>query len=119
MYRNPMLSQGARLFIQNAVRLGGEIGVSSISLVEVVYLVEKRRVMPTAFEDLAALLNDPNEVFVEVPVSAGVAEGMRRVSREEVPDMPDRIVAGTGIQLGVPVVSRDGKIRGAGLRTIW
>jgi predicted nucleic acid-binding protein len=43
---------------------------------------------------------------------------MRRVSRDEVPDMPDRIVAATGIHLRVPVVSRDGRIRAANLKTV-
>jgi len=33
--------------------------------------------------------------------------------------MPDRIVAATGISLGVPVISRDKRIRGASLTTVW
>ena len=41
------------------------------------------------------------------------------VSREEVPDLPDRIVAVTALALGVPLVSRDRKILASRVRTIW
>ena len=44
---------------------------------------------------------------------------MRQVSRADVPDMPDRIVAATGIYFGVPVISRDGKIRASNVQTVW
>jgi PIN domain nuclease of toxin-antitoxin system len=44
---------------------------------------------------------------------------MLNVSRAEVPDMPDRIVAATDIHLGVSVISRDGNIRASSVNTIW
>jgi predicted nucleic acid-binding protein len=44
---------------------------------------------------------------------------MRRVSRDEVPDLPDRIIAATAQFFGVPVLSRDGRIRAANIKTIW
>jgi hypothetical protein len=44
---------------------------------------------------------------------------MRRVPREAVPDMPDRIVAATAVYFGVPVISRDGRIRASSVQTLW
>ena len=44
---------------------------------------------------------------------------MRQVSRAEVPDMPDRIVAATSIYFAAPVISRDARIHAANLQTIW
>jgi predicted nucleic acid-binding protein len=44
---------------------------------------------------------------------------MPRALRSEIPDMPDRIIAATAIHLGVPVLSRDGRIRASSVRTIW
>jgi hypothetical protein len=44
---------------------------------------------------------------------------MRGIARAEVPDMPDRIVAATGVYFGVPVISRDRRIRAASVRTVW
>lgn len=33
--------------------------------------------------------------------------------------MPDRIIAATAIHFGVPVLSRDSRIRASNVRTIW
>ncbi len=84
-------------FIDAAAIAREDIAVSSISLVEVAYLVEKRRVPRTAYDDLAQALADPEQVFVEAPVSVAISDALRKVSRNEVPDMPDRILAATGL----------------------
>ena len=44
---------------------------------------------------------------------------MRNVSRAAVPGMPGRIVAGTAVYFGLPVLSRDGRIRGSHVQTVW
>jgi predicted nucleic acid-binding protein len=44
---------------------------------------------------------------------------MRKVSRIEVPDMPDRMIAATAVYFDVPVISGDRRIRTASLNTIW
>ena len=44
---------------------------------------------------------------------------MRKVSRAEVPDLPDRIVAATAVYFGVPVISRDGRIRSSAVQVFW
>ena len=41
------------------------------------------------------------------------------VSRSEVPDLPDRIVAATAAALQTPLISRDRKIRASQVQTIW
>jgi PIN domain nuclease of toxin-antitoxin system len=93
--------------------------VSSISLVEMVYLGEKGRIPASAVQDLIRGLLDPEYPLHELPVDASVAQHMALIGRDEVPDMPDRIVAATGLRYGVPVISRDGKIRASKIRTIW
>lgn len=95
------------------------IAVSTISLAEIVYLVEKKRLPHSAYDDLRVILADPTRVLKEIQVSAEVVEAMRRVSREAIPDMPDRIIAATAVHLGVPVISRDGLIRASSVKTIW
>jgi PIN domain nuclease of toxin-antitoxin system len=116
---DPRLSPPAKAVIQDAAVHGQKIGISSITLIEIVYLVEKGRVPLSAYDDLKQALADPAHVFEEVKVSVRIADSMRRVSSKEIPDMPDRIIAATGLHLGVPVISRDSKIRSANLRTIW
>jgi PIN domain nuclease of toxin-antitoxin system len=48
-----------------------------------------------------------------------IVDAMREVPRAEVPDMPDRIVAATAVYYGVPVISRDGRIRSSNVQTVW
>jgi PIN domain nuclease of toxin-antitoxin system len=48
-----------------------------------------------------------------------VADALEAVSRSEIPDLPDRIVAATASALHVPLISRDGKIRASQIQTIW
>jgi PIN domain nuclease of toxin-antitoxin system len=119
LFNNPKLSAGARETIEEAFRAGDQIGVSSISLAEMVYLSEKGRIPSTAVQDLIHRLFDPEYPLHELPVDASVASHMASIGREEVPDMPDRIVAATGLRYGVPVISRDRKIQSSRIQTIW
>ncbi len=96
-----------------------KIAISSISLAELVYLTEKNRLPLSAYEELVQALADPEHVFTEAVFTAAVVQSMRLVSRAEVPDMPDRIVAATAVYFDVPVVSRDRRIRAANLKTVW
>ena len=119
VFGDARLSKHAKTFIDNAAASTRKIAVSVISLAEIVYLVEKKRVPPSAYEDLAKALSDSDHVFTEEPLSAGIVSAMRLVPRDAVPDMPDRIVAATAIFLRVPVISRDGRIRASSVETIW
>ena len=119
LFNNSRLSAGAREAIEGAFRAGDPIGVSSISLAEMVYLAEKNRIPSTAFQNLIDRLFDPEYPLRELPVDAAVAQQMASINRDEVPDMPDRIVAATGVRYGVPVISRDRKIRASRIQTIW
>lgn len=64
-------------------------------------------------------LADPDHVFTEAVLSAAIIQAMRLVSRAEVPDMPDRIIAATGTYFDVPVLSRDRRILAASIKTVW
>ena len=119
LFKNPSLSAVARNFIDEAARVGQGIGLSPISLAEIVYLVEKNRLPASAYVELKNALADPDYVIEEVPFTVEVVDAMRQVPREDVPDMPDRIVAATAVFFGVPAISRDGRIRASNIRTVW
>jgi len=119
LLKNPSLSITARRFMDDAAAAGQDIVVSPISLAEIVYLVEKNRLPASAYEDLKNALADPEYVIEEAPFNGEIVEAMLKVPRADVPDMPDRIVAATGMHLGVPVISRDGRIRSSSVMTIW
>ncbi len=119
LLKNPRLSVVARAFIDNTAQAGNEIVLCPISLAEILYLTEKNRLPVSAYEELKAALADPASVIQEAPFNIGVVDAMRQVPRDDVPDMPDRIVAATAVFLRVPVISRDGRIRASAVNTIW
>jgi PIN domain nuclease of toxin-antitoxin system len=113
------LSAVARTTIEDAIRDARDVHVSAISLVETVYLVERRRLTTNALERLRSALTDPNSGLFIAPVNRGVADALPNVPREVVPDMPDRIIAATALHLGLPLVTRDRRLQAAGIQTIW
>jgi PIN domain nuclease of toxin-antitoxin system len=119
VFADPRLSATAEAIFQAAATSGDRVAISSISLVEIVYLVEKRRIVATTFDQVVAMLNDPQGVLIEAPVDQDVAHAMKTISRAQIPDMPDRIIAATAMHLGVPLISRDGRIKASSLATIW
>lgn len=93
--------------------------MSAVSLVEIVYLVERGRIAADAFERFVRELDRERPAFEVIPLDYNVAGALRSVPRDVVPDMPDRIIATTALQLGVPLVTRDRRLQAAGIQTIW
>jgi PIN domain nuclease of toxin-antitoxin system len=96
----------------------GKVTISAITLVEVNYLSGKKTfpysgVLPR----LIALASDPNERIEVLPLTLQVAQAMDLVPRDEVPDMPDRIVAATAVAYKLPLVSQDTEIAATSLAT--
>ena len=119
LFDDKRLSTAAEAFIDEAATARRKIAISTISLAEVVYLVEKNRLPASAYDELTQALADPEHVFAEAVISAAIIQAMRQVPRAEVPDMPDRVVAATGVHFYVPVISRDRRIRAASVKTVW
>jgi len=119
LFNDQRLSKACAVFIERAAEEGKGIAISSISLAEIVFLIEKNRLAGNVYKDVRAALADPEHVFKEAPFTSEVVEAMRMVPRDSVPDMPDRIVAATAVHFGVPVLSRDGNIRDSNVKTIW
>jgi PIN domain nuclease of toxin-antitoxin system len=119
LYDDPRLSAAASAAMDAADAAGDQIAMSSIALIEMVYLIEKGRIDAGAFERVLAALDRRAATLVEVPLDRAIAQVMRRVDRAEVPDLPDRVIAATALYLRVPLVSRDRKIRMSAQTTIW
>jgi PIN domain nuclease of toxin-antitoxin system len=119
LFDDPRLSPTARGFMQYAAALGLKVGISSITFAEILYLCEKGRIDPKALDLILLAMKNPATVFQEIPFDLPIVEKMRSVSRENVPDLPDRMIAATSLHLGVPRVSRDRKIQVSGIQTVW
>jgi PIN domain nuclease of toxin-antitoxin system len=111
------LSASADAALDGAVSSG--IYISAITIVELVYLVEKGRLPAAVLDRLMADLAAPASAIRVAPVGLETARALSRVSRTDVPDMPDRIIAATALELGLPLVSRDCQIRASDVETIW
>jgi PIN domain nuclease of toxin-antitoxin system len=119
VFSDRQLSSKARAVFENASVNGNLIGVSSITLVEIVYLIEKQRVPMETLTGIAALLGNTSSVLTEIPVDLSIARALSLVDITQVPDMPDRIIAATAVHHRVPIISRDGKIKLSAIQTIW
>ena len=116
---DPRLSSRAKAFMDEAGVHRHPVLIATITLVEVVYLHEKGRIPPGTLPRLEAALHTQDAVLRIADLTFHVALAVGRVLRDEVPDMPDRIIAATALHFGVPVISRDGKIKTSAVQTIW
>ncbi len=113
------LSALARTTIEDAISNGRHVYVSAISVIEAVYLVERKKIPAAALERLRAALTGQSSGLCIAPVDAFVADALEKIPRTVVPDMPDRIVAATALHLSVPLITRDRRLQSADIKTIW
>jgi PIN domain nuclease of toxin-antitoxin system len=113
------LSPGAAAAIDEATKAGDVLYVPSIALVELVYLGEKGRLPEEALDRLIGLLQDDESNLKLLPLGLDVVRALKRVSRDEVPDMPDRIIAASAVARGLPLLSRDRRISASNAEVIW
>jgi PIN domain nuclease of toxin-antitoxin system len=119
LFSDPRLGKAASAFIDDTVAEGDHIGVSAITIAEMVYLTEKGRIPANALNDPHAATADAKAVFRHVALDEAIAMRMAEIPRQDLPDLPDRVIAATALFLGVPVLSRDRRIRSTNIQTIW
>ena len=113
------LSPAAVNAIKRAVDEREAIYFSTISIVEIRYLIEKGRFPETLLDKLLLDMNKAGTSLEIVALTEEIALTLRKIPRDIVPDMPDRIIAATALELGLPLVTRDHKIIASGIPTIW
>lgn len=116
---SPRLSAGALAAIQAALTAGDPVHVSTVTIVELTYLVEKGRFPMALLDQLLIELRRPVPELVVTPLDLATADVLRTVSGAIVRDMPDRMIAATAVALGLPLVTRDRQIQASGIAVIW
>ncbi|TVR73504.1 MAG: PIN domain-containing protein [Sphaerobacteraceae bacterium] len=119
LYSDPKLSARAENLINDAGEAGDRIGVSAMSLIEVIYLQEKNRIPSQALARIDNVLGESESVLLELPINRLIAMSVDQVDRQRVPDLPDRIIAATALVHRVPLITRDRLIVTSGIETIW
>lgn len=114
------LSQVALDALEGAIAAGEPVYISAISLIEICYLIEKRRIASDLLQRILEVLNEPNPSLVVAPIDLAISLAVQNIDRDIVPDMPDRIIAATALHLNLPLVTRDRKIQAErSIVTIW
>jgi PIN domain nuclease of toxin-antitoxin system len=114
------LSQVALDALEGAIAAGSPVYISAISLIEICYLIEKRRIASDLLQRILAVLNEPDPSLIVVPIDLAISIAIQNIDRDTVPDMPDRIIAATALHLNLPLVTRDRKIQASqSIITIW
>lgn len=90
-----------------------------MTLVELIYLVERGRVPPDGRTRLLAAVDAPTSMLTVIPIDRAVAEAALLIDRAAIPELPDRVIAATALNLGAPLVTSDLRIRASGIATIW
>lgn len=119
LYKDKRLSDLARSTVRATETSGGQVAVSAITLIEILFLVEKNRIQTDALQQTLKAIDQPNAFLVEIPVDRSILEMMRQVERVQVPELPDRIIVATALSLNVPVISHDHKIQSSNVSTVW
>lgn len=119
MFADSRLSHTAQRTMESIAANGEQIALSSITLAEIIYLSEKGRLHSDTLTRLLLALESVDPLFIEIPFDRHIAEAMTKVSRNEIPELPARIIAATGLHLGVPVITADRKIQNSMVSTIW
>ena len=116
---SPRLSDSASAQFESCRTGGVRVGVASISIVEIVYLVDKGRIPAQTIPLLQEGLERQPSLLEIVPLTQSIAMAVRQVPREQVPDLPDRVIAATALHLAVPLISRDRRIQLSNVTTVW
>ncbi|TMB02487.1 MAG: type II toxin-antitoxin system VapC family toxin [Deltaproteobacteria bacterium] len=113
-----VLPRRARRAVEAARTGRGRIGVCTVCLFEVALLVERRRVtLGQSFDDWCDLLEQTPGLGLLPLDRAHVSEAR---ALPLLRDPFDRLIAGTAVALGLPLITPDTRIAGAGrLKVVW
>ncbi|MBR8835852.1 MAG: type II toxin-antitoxin system VapC family toxin [Stigonema ocellatum SAG 48.90 = DSM 106950] len=116
---SPRLSRAANKAFEQCDRGEIVIYIPTICLVEIVYLQERGRISANMKAQLEAELMAGTNGLVLANLTSGVVDALATIPRDNVPDMPDRIIAATAMHLSLPLISKDSRIPLSGVSIIW
>jgi PIN domain nuclease of toxin-antitoxin system len=109
------LGAKARRIIEGAK--AGEIGISAATIIELGRLIDEEEV--TVGGRPSAAFDDALSAIVQVPVTLDAAIAAPALALPHA-DPSDRIIVATALDLGVPLITKDGNITDSGVvRVVW
>ncbi len=120
LMESPKLSKKAQKIFRETDSGKNQILIPGIVLVEMVYLVEKGRVSESALQKVLGLLDTVGGSYDVSPLDKDTVKALQKIPRSAVPDLPDRIIAATAYQLGLPLITKDNKIKSSkAVQVVW
>lgn len=114
------LSPAAALIFKQTDENEARIYIPTIVLVETVYLIEKARVPKSAIDTVIGLLETQPTNYCLAHLELSTIRVMQTLSRQLIPEMPDRIITATAVEFGLPLITKDSKITSANVvQIIW
>lgn len=114
------LSAKARAVFADADAGRAIVIIPPIVAIEMVYLGEKGRIPDRLVDELLVKVAKPGLSYRLGELNASVISALRQVSRDLIPEMPDRIIAATARAAGVELITRDGLITASGVvSVVW
>ncbi len=114
------LSPDARTALEQAESTDG-IAVSVASVVDLWYVIRTRGTFTDdQLDRVLELLRDLETSLEAAPITLDVTAAFRQIPRDALGDPWDRFITATAMALGLPLVTRDGRIHKSGLvDAIW
>ncbi len=116
---SPNLSAAANQAFEQCDRGEIIIYIPTICLVEIIYLQERRRISPDMRFQLDNALANGDSGLKLVNLTAEIVNTLATIPRDNVPDMPDRIITATAKFMDLALISRDAKIISSGISILW
>lgn len=113
------LSDTTRQFLNQIAEDSNQVAISTVSLIEVTYLAEKGRLAADWPMRVFGLFDEADAFFIVAPLNLETAKSLASLMGFGISDMPDRIIAATSTNLGVPLVTRDRAITNSAVATLW
>jgi PIN domain nuclease of toxin-antitoxin system len=117
MTDDPELSTKAKVIFQKVDNFQDYIFIPCIVFFELLYLIEKKRIVAD-FDSFLATVSSSKNYRIE-PLCLPIIEKCKRIPRERVADPWDRLIAATSMHLDFPLITRDKTLREIGLEVIW
>jgi PIN domain nuclease of toxin-antitoxin system len=84
--------------------------IASITLIELIYLSEKQRIPAFPLQQFFQELDLTNSQFSIIPLTLDIAQSLRQIPRDEVPELPDRIISATAHALNLKWSQKTGQV---------
>lgn len=118
---SPKLGHKARRLLDLCQEGRAVAFVSVISLLEIDYLIERKKVDAKLPEILLSqVLQSPDSALRLLDIDLKVYRAFLDIPSKKIPELPDRILAATSLAYSLPLVTKDSKISESGCVTvIW